>query len=75
MSAGDFTVKTVDTANALLLAASRVATTITALKMILAPLPEGTTMEVIDVAIIKLREASHALEYEGNQLNRLGDSS
>ena len=70
-----FTVRTVDTANALLLAGAKADTLLTALALVNGPLPEGTTREVIEAAIRQLTDVSASLTHEGNTLNRLGDSS
>jgi hypothetical protein len=68
-----WTVTTVATADALLLAGSKVDTLVTALTMVKDPLPEGTTREVVDEAIRKLGQVSDMVTHEGNQLHRLGD--
>ena len=68
-------VRTVDTANALLLAGSKVSTLITALELVMDPLPEGATLDAVDVAVIKLKQVQDSLTFEGNTLNSLGDSS
>ncbi|KKK79273.1 hypothetical protein LCGC14_2835180 [marine sediment metagenome] len=71
MSTGDFTVKTVDTANGLLLAGSKVYALITALELIQHDIPHGRTHDIIELAKHHLGATSQDLITEGTYLGDL----
>ena len=69
-----FTVKTVDVANALRLAASKADTLVTALELIRNDLPEGRTWDVVDRVQYYLGEVQDDLTTEANVLDKHGDA-